>query len=99
MPRLALEPSDYPFFDYRRFTFSLGIAAARQVWLSGSTAARFDAARKAMMVDGDLVDQAGIIYDKMRVTLAAGLASAPRYRPHRAIRHAGGDRRPAAAVR
>ena len=27
MQRLALEPEHYPFFDYRRFTFSLGIAA------------------------------------------------------------------------
>lgn len=67
----ALEPTDYPFFDYRRFTFSLGIAAASQVWLSGSTAARFDADRKAMVVTGDLVAQATIIYDKMRKTLAA----------------------------
>jgi enamine deaminase RidA (YjgF/YER057c/UK114 family) len=77
MARRALEPTDYPFFDYRRFTFSLGIAAAGQVWLSGSTAARFDAERKAMMVTGDLIAQAGIIYDKMRKTLASdGLALA-----------------------
>jgi len=72
MPRLALEPEHYPFFDYRRFTFSLGIAAANGVWLSGSTAARFDAARKAMVVEGDLVDQARVIFEKMRLTLEAG---------------------------
>ncbi len=72
MPRLALEPADYPFFDYRRFTFSLGIAAGGSIWLSGSTAVRFDAARKAMVVDGDLVAQARVILDKMRITLAAG---------------------------
>ena len=70
MARRALEPKDYPFFDYRRFTFSLGIAAAGQVWLSGSTAARFDSQRKAMVVEGDLVVQAGVIFDKMRRTLA-----------------------------
>jgi len=72
MPRQALEPTNYPFFDYRRFTFSLGISAGGSVWLSGSTAVRFDAARKAMVVDGDLVEQARVIFDKMRVTLAAG---------------------------
>jgi enamine deaminase RidA (YjgF/YER057c/UK114 family) len=72
MPRVALEPSDYPFFDYRRFTFSLGISSGENVWLSGSTAVRFDAARKAMVVDGDLVEQARVIFDKMRLTLAAG---------------------------
>jgi enamine deaminase RidA (YjgF/YER057c/UK114 family) len=72
MPRLALEPEHYPFLDYRRFTFSLGIAAANSVWLSGSTAVRFDAGRKAMVVDGDLVDQAATIFEKMRLTLVAG---------------------------
>lgn len=71
MAHRALEPTDYPFFDYRRFTFSLGIAAAGQIWLSGSTAARFDAERKAMVVTGDLLAQASVIYDKMRKTLAA----------------------------
>ena len=71
MARRALEPTDYPFFDYRPFTFSLGIAAAGQVWLSGSTAVRFDAERKAMIVMGDLIAQAGVVYDKMRRTLAA----------------------------
>ena len=72
MPRLALEPADYLFFEYRRFTFSLGIAAGGGVWLSGSTAVRVDTARKAMVVEGDLVAQAQVIFDKMRITLAAG---------------------------
>jgi enamine deaminase RidA (YjgF/YER057c/UK114 family) len=72
MPRLALEPEHYPFFDYRRFTFSLGIAAGDGVWLSGSTAVRFDPARKAMIVEGDLVEQAAVIFEKMRLTLEAG---------------------------
>lgn len=71
MARRALEPEDYPFFDYRRFTFSLGIAAAGQVWLSGSTASRFDPNAKKMVVTGDLVAQARLIYDKMSKALAA----------------------------
>ena len=33
---------------------------------------RFDAGRKAMVVDGDLVEQASTIFEKMRLTLAAG---------------------------
>lgn len=67
MPRHALEPAEYPFFDYRRFTFSLGIAAAGCIWLSGSTAARFKDGK--MVVDGDLIAQAGVIHDKMKATL------------------------------
>jgi len=71
MARRALEPQDYPFFDYRRFTFSLGIAAAGQVWLSGSTASRFDPGQKKMVVTGGLVAQVQLIYDKMARALAA----------------------------
>jgi len=69
--RQALEPTDYPFFDYRRFTFSLGIAAAGSIWLSGSTAARFDPERKTMVVTGGLLEQAELIHRKMAATLVA----------------------------
>ena len=68
--RRALEPADYPFFDYRRFSFALGIAAAGRIWLSGSTAARYEPPA-GMVVKGDLVAQAGVIYDKMTATLSA----------------------------
>lgn len=70
MVHRALEPVEYPFFDYRRFTFSLGIAAGGLIWLAGSTAVRFDAA-KGMVVEGNLVAQAGVIYAKMTATLVA----------------------------
>ena len=62
--RRPLEPDDYPFFDYRRFSFSLGIAAAGRIWLSGSTAVRFEPPA-GMVVKGDLVAQASVIHDKM----------------------------------
>jgi enamine deaminase RidA (YjgF/YER057c/UK114 family) len=68
--RRALEPDDYPFFDYRRFSFSLGIAAAGRIWLSGSTAVRFEPPA-GMAVKGDLIAQASVIHAKMAATLAA----------------------------
>ena len=68
--RHPLEPDDYPFFDYRRFSFSLGIAAAGRIWLSGSTAVRFEQPA-GMVVKGDLVAQASVIHDKMAATLVA----------------------------
>ena len=68
--RRPLEPDDYPFFDYRRFSFSLGIAAAGRIWLSGSTAVRFEPPA-GMVVKGDLVAQASVIHDKMAATLVA----------------------------
>jgi enamine deaminase RidA (YjgF/YER057c/UK114 family) len=69
--RRALEPAEYPFFDYRRFSFALGIAAAGRIWLSGSTAVRF-AQQSGMVVEGDLLAQAGVIHEKLATTLAAG---------------------------
>ena len=72
MPRRALEPEKFPFFEYRRFTFSLGIAARGSVWLSGSTAVCFDVERRSMVVAGDLLAQAGVIFEKMQTVLAAG---------------------------
>ena len=68
--RRPLEPDDYPFFDYRRFSFSLGIAAAGRIWLSGSTAVRFEPPA-GMVVKGDLDAQASVIHAKMTATLAA----------------------------
>ena len=68
--RRPLEPDDYPFFDYRRFSFSLGIAAAGRIWLSGSTAVRFEPPA-GMVVKGDLVAQASVIHAKMAATLVA----------------------------
>ncbi|MEO3388387.1 Rid family hydrolase [Mesorhizobium sp. CAU 1741] len=64
-----LEPDDYPFFDYRRFTFSLGIETPEGVWLSGSTAVRHDPETKAMVVQGGLVTQAAVIFEKMEAAL------------------------------
>lgn len=76
MARTALEPDDYPFLDYRRFTFSLALMAGGAAWLSGSTAVRYDPAR-GMVVEGDLVAQARTVIDKMRATLVpAGLTLA-----------------------
>lgn len=72
MPRQALKPAHYPFFDYGRLAFSLGIVAGGSTWLSGSTAARFDAAAGGMIVEGDLVAQARVVLEKSRVVLAAG---------------------------
>lgn len=72
--RRPLEPDDYPFFDYRRFSFALGIAAAGRIWLSGSTAVRFEPPA-GMVVKGDLVAQASVIHDKMATTLAAAKRS------------------------
>ena len=64
-----LMPGDYPYFDYRRFTFSLGIEVPEGIWLSGCTAVRHDPRKNSMVVDGDLIEQANIVFDKLRLAL------------------------------
>lgn len=68
----ALEPDEYPFFDYRRLTFSLGVTARGLTWLSGTTAAQIDAAAGKVRVTGDLQEQARLTFRKLEVALAAG---------------------------
>lgn len=74
MTKKAIEPAHFPFFDYRRYTFSLGLDTPEGVWLSGHTAFRYDAALKSVVVEGDIVQQARTAYEKVRLVLeAAGL--------------------------
>lgn len=74
MPKQALEPADFPFFNPRQYAFSLGIAAGGRVWLSGHTASRFDAASGRTVVTGTLAQQAAVAEAKQAAILgAAGL--------------------------
>ena len=73
----AVEPPEFPYFDYRRYTFSLGIKAGAGVWLAGNTASRFDPDRGRMVIDGDVEAQSRLAHDKITTILgAAGLSTA-----------------------
>lgn len=75
MSKKPIEPSHFPFFDYRRYTFSLGLDTREGVWLSGHSASRFDPARSGMVVEGDMVQQSRTAYEKIGAILkAAGLS-------------------------
>lgn len=67
----AIEPQHFPFFDYTRYTFSLGLDTPEGVWLSGHTASRYDPALKRMVVEGNIVQQARTAYEKVRIILEA----------------------------
>jgi enamine deaminase RidA (YjgF/YER057c/UK114 family) len=71
----AIHPDPFPFFDYSRYTFSMGLEKRGLVWISGQTAATYDAATGQMVCQGDLVEQTRCIYEKLRLTLeAAGVS-------------------------
>jgi len=67
----ALEPTNFPFFDYKRYSFSLGLEAPEGIWLSGHSASRFAADHGDVVVTGDIVAQSRVAYEKIAAILAA----------------------------
>ena len=71
----AIRPARFPWFDYTRYTFSLGLDLGGGVAvLSGHTASEYDARRGGIVVKGPLAQQVRTAYAKIEAVLeAAGL--------------------------
>ncbi|MEE8302253.1 MAG: RidA family protein [Candidatus Tectomicrobia bacterium] len=71
MTKQALEPTNFPFFDYKGYSFSLGLETPAGIWLSGHTASRYAADLGRMIVEGegDIVAQARVSHDKIATIL------------------------------
>ena len=73
----AIEPDDFKWLDYRRYTFSLGLSAGDDVYLSGHSASCYDPAEGRVVVRGDAAAQCRVAYEKIGALLeAAGLGPA-----------------------
>jgi enamine deaminase RidA (YjgF/YER057c/UK114 family) len=68
----ALQPSRFPWFDYSRYSFSLGLAAGSSLYLSGHSASEHDPASAAIVVKGGMAEQARIAWSKIAAILEAG---------------------------
>ena len=68
----VLEPERFPWFDYRRYSFSLGLGAGANCYLSGHTASAYDPETKRMVVKGGMTQQVRTAYDKVAAILEAG---------------------------
>jgi enamine deaminase RidA (YjgF/YER057c/UK114 family) len=74
MTAKALKPAHFPWFDYSRYSFSLGLKTASGVYLSGHTASEYDPAAKRIVVRGGMTEQVRTAYAKIGALLeAAGL--------------------------
>ncbi len=71
MPTTILQPAHFPWYDYSRYSFSLGVAAGGRCFLSGQTASAYDPERRRMAVDGTMAEQARTAYAKMAAVLDA----------------------------
>ena len=69
---LALRPQKFPWFDYSRYSFSLGLRAGDRTYLSGHSASRHDPAKGAIVVDGGMAEQARTAWTKISAILDAG---------------------------
>lgn len=77
MPVTAIAPAKFPWFDYSRYSFSLGLKIGDRAYLSGHTASEHDPATKKMVVRGGMGDQVRTAYKKIGAILeAAGMSYA-----------------------
>jgi enamine deaminase RidA (YjgF/YER057c/UK114 family) len=67
----AIEPARFPWFDYSRYSFSLGVQAGSGVYLSGHTASEYDPSAKRMVVKGGMAEQCRTAYAKIGAILEA----------------------------
>jgi enamine deaminase RidA (YjgF/YER057c/UK114 family) len=68
----ALKPARFPWFDYSRYSFSLGVKGATGTYLSGHTGSEYDAAAKRIVVRGTMTDQVRTAWAKIGAILEAG---------------------------
>ena len=72
MTLVAIRPDNFPWFDYSRYSFSLGLVLGPdRATLSGHSASEYDPDRSRIVVNGDMADQTRTAYRKIRTILAA----------------------------
>lgn len=67
-----LKPVRFPWFDYSRYSFSLGLKGASGAYLSGHTASHYDPDAKRIVVRGSMTEQVRTAYAKIGAILEAG---------------------------
>jgi len=65
----AITPAHYPWYDYARYSFSLGLKTDRGAYLSGHTASEYDPIAKKIVVRGSMTDQVRTAYAKIAAIL------------------------------
>lgn len=66
-----IKPAQYPWLDYRKYSFSLGRMTPVGAWLSGTTASHYNPQSRHVEVPRGMAAQVRMAYDKIEATLAA----------------------------
>ena len=75
MTRIALKPRHFPWYDYSRYTFSLGLSVGARTMLSGHSASEYDSGAREMVIRGGMREQARTAWAKIAAILEAGKQS------------------------
>lgn len=67
--RKVIEPKVWPWYDHKRYSFCMAAQKGDYLFFSGNTASEFDPATKRMVCKGDILDQAGVNYEKTKMLL------------------------------
>jgi enamine deaminase RidA (YjgF/YER057c/UK114 family) len=67
--RKMIEPKVWPWYDHKRYSFCMAAQKGDYLFFSGNTASEFDPATKRMVCKGDIVDQTGVNYEKVKLLL------------------------------
>ncbi|MGB7542452.1 MAG: RidA family protein [Burkholderiales bacterium] len=67
----AIKPTHFPWFDYSRYSFSLGLRTATGAYLSGHTASEYDPVAKRIVVRAGMTQQVRTAYAKIGAILEA----------------------------
>jgi enamine deaminase RidA (YjgF/YER057c/UK114 family) len=74
MTAIAIKPAHFPWFDYSRYSFSLGLKTPTSAYLSGHTASEYDPVAKRIVIRGGMTEQVHTAWAKIGAILeAAGL--------------------------
>jgi enamine deaminase RidA (YjgF/YER057c/UK114 family) len=67
----AIKPGHFAWFDYSRYTFSLGLRRGAHAWLSGHSASEYDPSDGHIVVKGGMAEQTRTAYAKIEAILSA----------------------------
>ena len=74
--RSELSPlSPFPWLDYRRYTFSMGVEKGGLLFISGQTASQYASELGRVVCRGGVVEQTRLAYEKISTVLEAAGAS------------------------
>ena len=66
-----IEPKEFPYLNYKQYSFSLGVKSGDFVFTSGHTASEYDQSIKKVVCKGGLEEQTRKIHEKLKLILEA----------------------------